>query len=107
MKFYRIKINNLTYNLSPTLEGSAIPTRDAVSGTYILAIVCTFRTYKIKINGFYGSKSSFFSPVLADVFISENYLSLEFPDKLYLNLSFFGVSLTNELSFIEILESCE
>nr|YP_009519498.1 hypothetical protein [Rhipiliopsis peltata]AYC65506.1 hypothetical protein [Rhipiliopsis peltata] len=108
-----MKINQITYNLSSTLQGTAFATRDADTGVYLCSLVCEnpSRTYKIKINGFCAPRTSFQAPILSDKFIAKlcpsEDLSLIITDKIVIDLRFFGITSTNELSPVEVLESCE
>lgn len=101
VKFFRIKFNNIVYNLSPTLQGTAVSTRDAETGVYFCSLVCENPTYTIKINGFSAPRSSFQAPILFDKLVpspsEEISIGPNGPENFVLNLGFFGITSTNEL----------
>nr|YP_009472821.1 hypothetical protein [Caulerpa manorensis]ARO74499.1 hypothetical protein [Caulerpa manorensis] len=108
VRFFRIRINKITYNLSPTLQGTAVSTRDSETGVYVCSLICESpsRTYNLKINGFCAPRSSFRAPIISDRLVPLEEESIGNPDNLVIKIKFFGITSTNKLSPIEILEGC-
>nr|ARR28453.1 hypothetical protein [Caulerpa okamurae] len=108
VRFFRIRINKITYNLSPTLQGTAVSTRDSETGVYICSLICEnpSRTYNLKINGFCAPRSSFKAPIISDRLVPLEEASIGIPENLVIKIKFFGITSTNKLSPVEILEGC-
>lgn len=92
MRFFRIKINKITYNLSSTLQGTAVSTRDSETGVYICSLICEnpSRTYNLKINGFCASRSSFKAPIISDRLVPLEEESIGNPDNLVIKKNFWN-----------------
>lgn len=109
VKFFRIRFNKITYNISPALQGTAVSTRDSETGVYICSLICEnpSRTYNLKINGFCAPRSSFKAPIISDRLVPLEEESIGNPDNLAIKIKFFGITSTNKLSPVEILEGCD
>ena len=108
VKFFRIVFNKITYNISPALQGTAVSTRDSEAGVYVCSLICESpsRTYNLKINGFCAPRSSFKAPIISDRLVPLEEVSIGNPDNLVIKIKFFGITSTNKLSPVEILEGC-